>query len=77
MDNDIQTARELLQHAVRCGDDNPRPHLALAALYLDQGLIRTAETHYQRALQVDPESAEAHFKMALFYETTSEVTNNA
>ncbi len=61
-----QTAR-YLQQAIAADPASPDGYLALAALYLDQGLPFEAERHIRQALDISPRNDNAHIALGNIY----------
>jgi tetratricopeptide (TPR) repeat protein len=58
-------AAELLEQAIDAGADTPRLHVGLGVALFYQGMPSLAKREMQRAIALDPNSAEAYFNYAL------------
>ena len=65
--DDPMRALSALSRAVAEKPDDPRAHNHLAAAAKALGWLGAAESELQRALDLDPDYAEAHFNLALIY----------
>lgn len=65
--DDPLRALSALSRAVAEKPDDPRAHNHLAAAAKALGWLGAAESELQRALDLDPQYAEAHFNLALIY----------
>jgi GWxTD domain-containing protein len=62
-----QSARRLLEKAVRVAPDSVRYRLALGDLLWRQGFRYNAQREFQKALRVDPGSAKAHLEIGRYF----------
>ncbi len=69
---DYATVEALLRKAIALDDTLADAHLQLGILYTDQHAYEKSLPEYQRALQLTPDSADAHFRMGRYYLHTSE-----
>ena len=62
----------LLQRAIAADPKLPEPHLQLGNLTADQGKYAEAIPEYQRALELDNDLADAHYRLAQAYVRTGQ-----
>lgn len=61
-------AEDVLREALKVNEQNPYAHNSLGVALREQGDFEQAKTHYQRAIELDPRYARAHFNMGVLAE---------
>src|SRR5216110_2257103 len=69
---DLGQIGSLLQRAIAADPKLPEPHLQLGNLTADQGKFAEAIPEYQRALELDNDLADAHYRLAQAYVRTGQ-----
>ena len=64
---DTKAIEENLLHSLALDDTDAEAHLQLGVFYSDEHLYDKAQTQYERALQRDPQLADAHFRLGRAY----------
>ncbi len=64
---DYKTVQSLLQQSIALDPKNPEVHLQLGILYTDQHLYDQALPEYQAALRLNPNLADAHFRLGRYF----------
>jgi Tfp pilus assembly protein PilF len=63
-----QRAQELVDKSLELNPANAQAHNLRAQISLKNGEIKLALKHYQRAVELDPQYANAHYNLALLYD---------
>jgi tetratricopeptide (TPR) repeat protein len=71
-DFDLKQIETLLQKAITADEKLPEAHLQLGNLKSDQGRFAEAIPEYQRALQLDSDLADAHYRLGQAYVRTGQ-----
>ena len=66
-DIDYKTVEALLQRSIALDPANPDAHLQLGILLTDQHLYEQSLPQYQAALRLNPNLADAHFRLGRYY----------
>lgn len=66
-DIDYKTVQSLLERSIALDPSNPEAHLQLGILYTDQHLYDQSLPEYQAALRLNPNLADAHFRLGRYY----------
>ena len=64
---DYKVVEELLRKSITLDGSNAEAHLQLGILYNDQHTYEKALPEYQRAVQLNPNLADAHFRLGRYY----------
>lgn len=75
--NDIQTALEIGQRALRLDPNDTRVHNTLALIYSRQKLDEKSEFHFREAIRLDPAFAEAHNNLGSMLASQGKLTEAA
>jgi len=74
---DIQKAVNYLLHAIRLMPTKKEPHAVLAAIYLKQGLYRSAAPELREVLKVDPRDTAALYQLGVVYHNENQLDQAA
>jgi tetratricopeptide (TPR) repeat protein len=64
---DLQTVESLLQKSIALDGSLPEAHVQLANLYADQHQYEKSVPEYLRALELDPNLSDAHYRLGTDY----------
>jgi Flp pilus assembly protein TadD len=64
---DLNKVESLLKKAIALNDKLPEAHLQLGDLYADQHMYAKSVPEYERALALDPNLSDAHYRLATDY----------
>ncbi len=67
LNNRPDVAAEWFEKSIRANPSNPAPYSNLGYIYFDMGVIDRAYEYQKRALDIDPDFANAHYGLALIY----------
>ncbi len=60
-----RTSADLYEHALAVTQENATAHLGLASVLANRGELQAAAEHYRRGLELEPESHNGHYNLAM------------